>query len=1370
MDRPVELLGESPRIDAVRLGLRRLLERQRQGQRLPSVLIQGDTGTGKGLVARMLHRRGARAKAPFVDVNCAAIPDTLLEAELFGFERGAFTDAHRAKPGLFQAAHGGVLFLDEIGLLPHALQAKLLTAIEERAVRRLGSTVSEAADAWVISATNTDLKAAVRARKFREDLYHRLAVVTLELPPLRERGHDIVLLAERFLARTCEEYGLPPKRLEPAARDRLLAYSWPGNVRELANVMERAALFADGAVLTADALGIPASEALKAGQTDSELRSAPVGGRDELNQQRLLAALEATDWNISRTAVRLGVARNTVYARLQKFGLKAGPAELGATTPTSEDRHVLPPAMADSDLRWERRTVALLRAEICGADGVDASSLSSRALEAVVAKVESFGGRLEEMSPTGVVAAFGADSFDDAPRRAAHAALTIHRDGQRVRESGAAAATATIGVHVASVLIGRVGTRIEINAHDKRAHWPMLEALIRGREPAATFASSAAEPFLERRFDLTLVERDTEDSKRVYRLTGHERHGLGLWGTTTRFVGRHDELAALQTRLEMAASGQGQVMAILGEAGVGKSRLVFEFARSQHVGGCVVLETGSVSYGKGSSYLPVVGLLRRYFGIEDRDTHDAIRDHVARKLTALDPALGTVAPALLALLDTPTADAEWQRLEPSQRRRRIFDAVKRLLRRESERQSILVIFEDLHWLDSETQALLDSIVGSLPTMAALLVVTYRPEYQHTWASQSCYTQLRIDPLPADHTDELLIDLLGGDPTLGALRRLIADKTARNPLFIEESVRTLVETGVLRGKRGAYALAHSVDAIEVPATVQALLAARIDRLRFDDKRLLEIAAVIGKDIPLGLLAAIANETEDDVRDRLERLQNAAFLYEARVSADAGYTFKHALTHEVAYGSVPPERRRALHARIVAALETKHRDRLGEPIERLAHHALRGELWERAVHYLRQAGLKAAARSAYSDARAWLEQALSVLETLPASPSTLERGVDIRLELRPVLIGVREIRTSLERMREAEALAERLDDDRRRGQVYVGMTNAHAHLGELDEALVTGARALEIAGLLGDSTLRILATTYLEQVHYFRGEYERVIALATDNLASLPPDALDESYGAALPICIYDRYRLLQSFTSLGRFAEAAVYATQALRLAQDRRHSYTIGMVSVAVSYFHARTGDWGKARALIEHAIDAYLSENVFHGLAEAVAHLARVLAQLGEAREALARLREGEQLVERDGAMGYFTFHRHVYRSLGRAYLLLGRLDEARMLADRALEYAPPQPASSAHSLHLLADIAAHPDRFDPERGQTYYRQALTLAEPRGMRPLAADCHHGLGRLYRRTGKTDDASAHLTMATTMYREMGITYWLEKAEAELRAL
>ena len=415
----------------------------------------------------------------------------------------------------------------------------------------------------------------------------------------------------------------------------------------------------------------------------------------------------------------------------------------------------------------------------------------------------------------------------------------------------------------------------------------------------------------------------------------------------------------------------------------------------------------------------------------------------------------------------------------------------------------------------------------------------------------------------------------------------------------------------------------------------MLAARIDRLPPEDKRLLQVAAVVGKDVPFVLLQAIAELPDEALRRGLDHLQVAEFLYETGFYPDLEYSFKHALTHDVTYGGLLHERRRELHARIVGAIETLHRDRLGEQIERLAHHAVRGELGEQAVRYARQAGLKGAARSALPDARAWFEQALGVLEALPETPSTLEQGFEIRLELRPVLNLLAEPRRHLERLREAEALAERLNDDRRRGQVCALMTNVHSLLGELDEALVMGTRALEVAGRLGDLRLRILATSYLEQAHHFRGEYERVVELATDNLAALPTDWVYEYLGNAAPASVYDRRWLVESLAELGRFAKAAEHEAEAIRLAEPTNHAYTVGQAYRAATILHLLKGDWAKARSLIEHGIAVLRTGNVVILLSAAVASSAWALAQLGEAKEALNRVREGEQLVEPLAARG---------------------------------------------------------------------------------------------------------------------------------------
>jgi non-specific serine/threonine protein kinase len=339
----LDLIGRSPAIVSLREQVAQLCRARPGPGRLPTILIEGETGTGKGLLARVLHGASRRAGGPFVDVNCAAIPDTLLEAELFGFERGAFTDARQEKPGLFEAAHLGTLFLDEIGLLPAGAQAKLLKAIEEKVVRRLGGTRERPVDAWLLCATNASLAAAVRAGRVREDLYHRLAVVTLTLPPLRERGRDVVLLAEHFLARACAEYGVPAKALLPEAARALEAHRWPGNVRELANVMERVALLGGEPRVTPGMLDLSGGQAVPEPAEPDAGNSGETAPGDSLRdtlgaveRERLLRALSECDWNISQAAARLGLPRGTLRYRIARHGLAPGsgaPALRGAGEP-----------------------------------------------------------------------------------------------------------------------------------------------------------------------------------------------------------------------------------------------------------------------------------------------------------------------------------------------------------------------------------------------------------------------------------------------------------------------------------------------------------------------------------------------------------------------------------------------------------------------------------------------------------------------------------------------------------------------------------------------------------------------------------------------------------------------------------------------------------------------------------------------------------------------------------------------------------------------------------------------------------------------------------------------------------------------------
>jgi class 3 adenylate cyclase/tetratricopeptide (TPR) repeat protein len=1016
-------------------------------------------------------------------------------------------------------------------------------------------------------------------------------------------------------------------------------------------------------------------------------------------------------------------------------------------------------------------------------DPEEARKILDPVLEHMMEAVHRYEGTVNQVMGDGIMALFGAPlAHEDHAVRACYAALrmqeSVKRYAEGARREHAVTVRIRVGLNSGEVVVRAIGSDLHMDYTAVGQTTHLAARMEQLAEPGSILLSPAtlelAEGYVEVKFLGPLPVKGLPEPMEVYELVGagavrsrlHAAAARGL----TRFVGRDSEVDQLRQALERAQAGHGQVVAVVGEPGVGKSRLYWEFTHSHRAHGSLILESGSVSYGKATAYLPVIDLLKAYFHIEGRDDTRTIREKVTGKVLSLDRGLEPSLSALLSLLEVPVEDEAWGRLDPPQRRQRTLDAVKRLLLRESQIQPLMLLVEDLHWIDAETQALLDSLVESLPTAPLLLLANYRPEYQHLWGGKTYYRQLRIDPLPASSADDLLTSLLGTDQSLDALKRALIDRTEGNPLFLEESVRTLAETKALIGERGAYRLAQAAEVIQVPATVQAILAARIDRLPPEDKRLLQAAAVIGKDVPFALLLATAELGEEDLRHGLAHLQAAEFLYETSLFPDIEYTFKHALTHEVTYRGLLQERRRDLHARIVDAIETLHRERLGEQIERLAHHALRGELRDKAVHYLRQAGGKAAARSALPEARAWFEQALGVLDALPESPSILEQGFEIRLELRPVLTPLGEVRRALERLREAEALAERLNDGLRRGQVCAFMTNVYSLLGELEEALVTGTRALEIAGRLGDLRLRILATSYLQNAHYYRGEYERVVELATDNLAGLPADWVYEYFGMPAPASVFDRCWLVWSLAELGRFAKAAEYAAEAIRLAEPTQHAFTVGLAHFAAGTLHLLKGDWVKARLPIEHWMAMVQMGNVVIQLPWAVASSAWTLARLGEASEALNRLREGEQLLDRQVTRGIVSFRGWAYHSLGRACLLLGRLDEARSLGDRAVESSPGHQGFAAHALHLLGDIATHPDRFDAESGEAHYRKALALAEPRGMRPLVAHCHLGLAKLYRSTGKREQATKHLSTAATMYREMDMRFWLEQAEGEMREL
>jgi tetratricopeptide (TPR) repeat protein len=576
------------------------------------------------------------------------------------------------------------------------------------------------------------------------------------------------------------------------------------------------------------------------------------------------------------------------------------------------------------------------------------------------------------------------------------------------------------------------------------------------------------------------------------------------------------------------------------------------------------------------------------------------------------------------------------------------------------------------------------------------------------------------------------------------------------------VRTLVETGVLVGEPGAYHLARPLDGLQVPATVQAVLAARIDRLPPEEKRLLQTAAVIGTDVPFTLLQAIADLPEAALYRGLAQLQAAEFLYETRLFPEPEYTFKHALTHEVAYGSLLLERRRGLHARLVEALEALAPERAAEQVERLAHHALRGEVWDKAVTYCQQAGTRAHDRAALREAVAAFEQALEALTHLSEHGDTQVLGLALRFELGRTPFALGELGQSLALLGEAEALASALDDRARLVRVLAQIALVRRTAGDLDGAMAAGQQALDLAVNVDESALQVEASYSLGLVYYHIGDFGRAAELLRRTM-----EAVDwESGRPSSYLRIMSQAWLTQTLGELGAFTEGRRHGEEALRLAA----LYGQERPPIAA---HGSLGHLYLAQGDLEPAIRALEQSLALLRASGTRTWFRPVVANLGFAYVLQGRLAEGRTLLEEavsEGIrLGMLENHSLWVARLSEVCRLAGRGEEAWQHARQALDLARQlkEPTAEVRALRQLGTVYAHADPSDAAQAETHYQQALALADELGMRPEAAHCHLGLGRLYGQTGRAAQSRTALATAIDLYRAMDMTLWLPQAEAVL---
>jgi predicted ATPase/class 3 adenylate cyclase len=986
-----------------------------------------------------------------------------------------------------------------------------------------------------------------------------------------------------------------------------------------------------------------------------------------------------------------------------------GSASPAATTSAPPPASYTPPHLAEriraeqaalearSGTDGERKTITALFADLKGStaliEGLDpeeARAIIDPALQLMMDAVHRYEGYVAQALGDGIFALFGAPiAHEDHPQRALFAALRMQEEMRRyadtLRAKGCPPLLMRVGINTGEVVVRSIRKDDLHTDYVPVGHSTNLAARMEQlAAPGSILITEYTRKLVEGYFELhalgTATIKGVEEPLSVYEVLGtgplRTRLQVSARRGLTRFVGRQSELEQMQRALAHAKAGHGQIVGVMGEPGLGKSRLFYEFKLTSQAG-CLVLEAYSVSYGKASPYLPMIELLKSYFQLQPQDDERQRKEKIAGKVLILDRSLEDTLPYLFSLLGIEDPTASLQQMDPQIRRRRSFEALKRLFLRESLNQPLILLFEDLHWIDTETQGFLDTLSESVASARLLLLVNYRPEYRHEWGSKTYYTQLRLAPLGREEAAELLTFLLGNDASLKAVEQLILAKTEGTPFFMEEVVQTLAEEGVLIGERGHYRLEQAPSELHISPTVQGVLAARIDRLAADEKDLLHQLAIIGRQFPLSLLRQVIPHSEEELYRLLSSFQRKEFLYEQPAFPEPEYIFKHALTQEVAYGTVLHERRKTIHERTAQAIEILYRVTLDDHYSELAHHYTRSGNTEKAIEYLHLAGQQAAQRSANAEAITHLTTALDLLKTLPDTREHAQQELTLHLTLGAPLRATRsgaspEVGATYARARE---LCQQVGETRQFFPVLYGLWTFHHVGGEFLTARELGEQLLGLAQQEHDPALLTEAYCALGSTFFHLGEFGAAQAYLAQGLTLYDAQRHYSRvflYGGIEP-GVFGLSHAALVLWHLG-YPDQALQKSEAARtLAQELSYPFSMAAARIFAALSHQLrrerllTQEWAEAGSALarEQGFPGWVGQgSVLQGWAQA---------EQGQSEEGIAQIRQGMATRQALGAgifhSYYLTLLAEVYGKAGQAEERLAALTEALTVADKSGE-----------------------------------------------------------------------------------------------------
>jgi tetratricopeptide (TPR) repeat protein/energy-coupling factor transporter ATP-binding protein EcfA2 len=979
------------------------------------------------------------------------------------------------------------------------------------------------------------------------------------------------------------------------------------------------------------------------------------------------------------------------------------------------------------------------------------------------------------------MALFGAPiAREDAPQRALYAALAIR---ERLREYSERLKiqgidfNMRIGLNTGLVVVGRIGDDLTMEYTAMGDTVNLASRMESTAQPGMIKVSDNTYRLTEGYFDFKpLGEIEVKGKKepvKAYQLLGagqaRTRLGVAEMRGLTRFVGRRKELDQLMDCYGRAKVGQGQVVGIVGEPGVGKSRVLLQLRAVLPQGEYTYLEGDCHHYGDTVAYLPMLDILRAYFGIEEGKAEVLNRKKLKQKISQLDKRLMALLPPLQELLSLKVEDEQYVRLEPQLKRVRIFEAIWSLLTRESQNRPLVLAVEDLQWVDKTSEEFLDHLIARLPGAHILLLLLYRPEYTNPWTSKTYYSQIRVDELSVDTSAEMVDAILKGGKAAQDLTQLILDKAVGNPLFMEEFTHTLLEMGYIERKNGHYVLTVKPSDIQVPETVQGIIAARMDRLEKDLKETMQVASVIGRVFPLPILQTVTGMSEK-LETCLSELQALEFIHEKIAFPELEYIFKHALTQEVAYMSLLLKKRRQLHQRIAEAIEELYPERLGEFYELLAHHYSRSDNLIKAYQYLKLSGGKASRNYSLWEALRYYKEALNVLNKLPATEENRKAGVEVRLLMDFPMFGLGFPEDSLEILQEGERLSKELGDEKSLTNFRWIMSCCYGIKGGALAGIRYAESAFKQAKEAGDIDQTVASGCELNINNLYLGEASRVVEVASEVIALLEKTGRESDYFGRP----FNTYSLTLGVCGcakgmLGDFKEGGALCQKAIAFAREIDNKYSLGLVTGLYGMVFALKGEGQQALEHFQEGMKYAEATQAILVQALLRSGFGLVYFLVGDLEAARS---QSERAIEFQRDAGVLSFFGLTHATLGMVQFFSGDLTGAQSCLEKALKIAQDNKEKWIEGLSriFLGAILGTADGSPSAKAEEYMLQGISLLEEIGFRPWYPIGYLFLGQHYAGTGRREEGLQYLRKALGTCEEMEMDYYAAMARAALETL